>query len=141
MTQPDARTEPQDLVALIAKAGTLDLERINQRIDTLTREIREYVTTRKQEMRSLTLVQHVLEKRLGQARPRQHRKPLGKNGQGTELQNAVYDLLAKEGSMPLPAIAARMQRTPQGIAAMIGMCDWFRRENGEVHIAIKQETE
>lgn len=124
------------LVSLLADAGQPELEDINKRIAELQRQIEQFCGQRKAEIASLKIVRRVLHRKLQPPAVRQ-KKPKATR-EGTELQRKVYDLLSKEGSMPVPAIAARLQKTPQGIAAMVGMCDWFVRENGEVHVAIKQ---
>lgn len=123
-----------DLVTLIANAGGPELELVNKRITTLEAEIRRFVDSRKAEIASLKLVRRVLNRKL-QPPPSRAKKP--RNANGTELQRQIYDLLSQEGSMPVPAIAGRLKKTAQGIAACVGMCDWFLRQNGEVSIAVK----
>lgn len=122
-----------NLITLLGNAGKPELNAINARITQLGSEIREYVDSRKAEMASLKIVRRAISRKL-QTPAAREKKPKA-NREMTELQKMVFDLLTREGSMPLPVIAARTKRTAQGIAAMIGTCDWFTRLNGEVHIA------
>lgn len=123
------------LVSLLADAGQPELEDVNKRIAELQRQIEQFCGQRKAEIASLKLVLRVLHRKL-QPPAKREKKPKATR-EMTALQKQVFDLLAAEGSMPLPAIAARVDRTVQGVAAMIGTCDWFTRQNGEVHIATK----
>lgn len=129
------KAESVDLVAAIEAAGEQDLAAIDERIAALRAEISEYVATRKRKLAALLLVRRSLQFKL-------HGKPAkstkGDKTGGSELATQVYYLLAEYGSMPLPAIAARLAKTSQGIAACIGRSDWFERKNGEVHIAVKK---
>lgn len=133
-----------ELVQLIAHAGAVEVEAISARIATLMAEIEDFATSRKAEIASLKLIRRFLQRKLVPPAVQSSQQKLGKRKYtlrgGTQLQKEIYDLLAKEGSMPAPAIAARLQRTPHAISSCVGMCDWFHRENGEVHIAQKQET-
>lgn len=59
--------------------------------------------------------------------------------EASQLANQIYDLLDKEGSMPLHAIAARLRSVPQGVARAISAAacaDWFTRSpDGDISIA------
>lgn len=128
--------QPLDLVATLAQAGTAELEAVNKRIEQLATEIRQFIDGRKAEIASLKIVRRVLARKLAPPAANREQKPKASR-ELTELQKSIFDLLTAEGSMPVPAIAARLKKTGQGIAASVGMCDWFTRENGEVKIATK----
>lgn len=55
-----------------------------------------------------------------------------------DILNKVYDLVSKEGSMPMPAIAERIGISPYRINRAMENCDWFNYRNGEVVIARKK---
>lgn len=125
------------LVSLLADAGQPELEDINKRIAELQRQIEQFCRQRKAEIASLKLVARVLRRKLQPPAVRQ-KKPKAAR-EGTELQKRIYDLLTKEGSMPVPAIAARLGVHGAGIGAATSACPWFVRANGEVRIAKADE--
>lgn len=130
--------KPLDLVAILASAGQQELDDVRQRIDAIQTELHDFFIARKSELDSLKMVEKLLDRKLHPREKTQRvAKPKAERGSGTVTQKAVFDLLTSEGSMPLPAIAARLGKSESGVAISLGQCNWFRRENGEVHIARK----
>jgi hypothetical protein len=127
------KTEGVDLVAAIEAAGEQDMEAIDERIAALRQEICGYVATRKRKLAALMLVRRSLQFKL-HGKPA--KAPKGERSTvGSELATQIYDLIAEHGSLPVPAIAARLGRPGQAIADSIQRSAWFERKNGEVHIA------
>lgn len=122
------------LVDQILFATESDLQAIDERITAIADEIAEKQRT----VEGFRAIRKAIEIRINGKPERKKREP-GESGNGVAkvmLYDAIFDLLTKEGSMPVPAIAERLGKP----AAVIGMAigrksEWFRRENGEVHIA------
>lgn len=51
-----------------------------------------------------------------------------------DYRNKIFDLITKEGSMPLPVIAARIGTSPTIVGRAVNH-EWFEKKHGEVHIA------
>lgn len=111
-------THPPLLIDSILSATADDLQAIDERITVIVNEIAE----KQKAVAGLQAIRKVVDIRL--------------NGKAPQLSDMVFDLLTKEGSMPVPAIAERLGKSPAVIGMAIGRkSEWFRRENGEVHIA------
>jgi len=137
----------EDLVSMLSRASVQDLRDMQQRIDKLTREVREFAEARKAEIASLRIVRRILEKKL--LPPKTHKPRVARSAvppkvlgaeHMTALQTEIYDLIAKEGSMPVPAIAARINKTPISVSVCISRCEWFDSSHGEVRIAKTKAT-
>ena len=127
-----------DLVDLFVKASDADIASIDARIATLKKEIDAYSTPRKAEIKSLVSVKRMLNLKLHPPakKPKKASKsPHTSRGNGTLLQDKIYDLLYKEGPLPMPAIAARLESKPGYVANAISSCNWFSSGNGQVSIA------
>ena len=122
-----------DLVSLIDTAGDAELQKISEEILRLEREIREFTESRRCRIQSLTILKRAIKAKLYPIK-RKHGKQ-NDEGTTTYIRSRVYDLLAAEGSMPVPAIAKRLGLKPSQVGASIWNCDWFDRRDGEVHIA------
>ena len=88
--------------------------------------------------RSLRLVQRIIQaKQLPEVNGRLKKRAKWQSvvADKTDLQKRIYDLLAAEGSMPVPAIAARLGVKGAGIGISVSHCPWFETRGGEVHIA------
>jgi len=129
------KAEGSDLVAALEAAGEGDLAAIDARMTELRAEIDEYVASRKRKLDALALIRRSLQFKLHGRQPKVAKTT--KTG-GGEVAKLIYDLLAAEGSMPVPAIAARLNRTNQSIAICVHKSAWFERRDGEVHIAVRK---
>jgi hypothetical protein len=129
-----------DLLKLIESSSQSDLDAIDARIVTLSSEI----SARRATIVALKALRGVVFSKVnGRQQPKQ---PRGKNPDSANqkqksatdsLRQQIDDLLRREGSMPVPAIAAKLGRSAQQIAMTVVKCDWFERKNGEVHVAKK----
>lgn len=55
------------------------------------------------------------------------------------LASQVYDLIAKEGPLPIGTIASRLGKTPQGVALAASKSGWFAR-TAENDLAIARKA-
>jgi hypothetical protein len=134
---------PLDLAVILAQAGQPELDAVTAKIAELEKDLAELVAARKAEIASLRLVERVLRRRLEPTAPKEKKpkatKPRQSSGDGTEMQRKIFDLLSKEGPMPVPAIAARLNMHDAGVGAAVSASPWFVRANGEVRIAKAEE--
>lgn len=140
MTEPQSTDRFLSCVRIISEAGDGELRAIEERIAALTREIDELAASRNAEIKSLRLVQRIIEaKQLRETNGRLKKRAKCQSvvADKTDLQKRIYDLLAAEGSMPVPAIAARLGGKGAGIGISVARCPWFETRGGEVHIAIR----
>jgi len=129
------------LVSVLSNAKQDDLDAIDARVRQLQQEIDKYVVPRQSEILALKKLSSLISARL-HPRPKKPREPSGngvaKSRKPTELHQRIFDLLHAEGSMPVPAIAARLGLREQAVSISLTYSDWFERRNGEVHIATKK---
>lgn len=130
-TKPTSPTPPPSLVDQILFATEADLQAIDDQITAITDEICEKQKT----VDGFRAIRKAIEIRINGKPERKKREP----GDGTpkpQVTDIIFDLLTKEGSMPVPAIAERLGKSPAVIGMAIGRkAEWFVRKNGEVHIA------
>jgi len=103
------------------------------------------ITDHTKQLEAMRSARKVIAERLGVEAPKKavaKREPteggVKPNREASDLAKRIFDLLDREGSMPLPAIAVRLGMAPQGIARaiMAGACaHWFVKKDGEVSIA------
>lgn len=132
-----------DLVRMLATAGQPELASIEERIHELSLEINEMIAPKKAEIAGLrTLQQAIRTKLTPETNGKQKLKAVcqSKPGDKSDLQIAIHDLLAEEGSMPVPAIAERLGKKPHFVGASVRGSRWFSVRNGEVHIAKTDDT-
>lgn len=123
------------LLSLLESATLEDLQLIQNRITMLENDIRDYAAPREREIVGLKKLYRLVESK---TKPKEPRAAGTKSpATGSALQQQIFDLLSQEGSMPLPAIAARLGKTVPKVSMSISRIDWFERRNGEVHIAVK----
>lgn len=133
-TKPDKSPTPPSLIDQILFATEADLQAIDEQIAAITDEIAEKQRT----VDGFRAIRKAIEIRINGKPERKKREPRepGDDTPKQQLSDAVFDLLTKEGSMPVPAIAERLGKTPAIIGMAIGRkSEWFVRKNGEVHIA------
>lgn len=129
------------LLDLMENAGEADLAVITARIDALKLEIQQFAAARHSEIKSLGILRRILAVKVAPEASRKSRKSRAAEGdERTELQKRIFDLLASEGPMPVPAIAARLNMLPKNIGRSICSCTWFVSEYGEVKIAKTKAT-
>lgn len=120
----------------ILNASEKDLADLDDKIADHTKQLEAMKSARK-----------VIAERLGVEAPKKvavKREPteggsVSRVREASQLAKQIYDLLDKEGSMPLHAIAARLRSVPQGVARAISAAacaDWFTRSpDGDISIA------
>lgn len=122
----------KSLLDSIMSATADDLQDIDERITAIIDEIAE----KQKAVTGLQAIRKVVDIRVNGKAPRKSPTPREDGPPKPQVSDAVYDLLMKEGSMPVPAIAERLGKTPAVIGMAIGRkSEWFVRKNGEVHIA------
>lgn len=122
------------LTEQILSATQADLDSIDETIQKLVDEIAE----QERSVDGLRAIRRAIEIRLhGKPERKKREASTADNGQVKEsLADVIHDLLQKEGSMPVPAIAERLCKPPAIIGMAIGRkAEWFVRKNGEVSIA------
>lgn len=155
MAKPTTPTIP--IVEAIASAGEADLLALREQITAQEQSLAQWVADKQRSIDTLRAAARLIEIRL-HGNPMRAKKTKKKASPGdatqqpaqaseaddggrdrheySELANAIYDLLAKEGAMPVPAIAARLGRAPAAVGSCASRCDWFERTSaGEFAIA------
>lgn len=132
--------EHLSLVSQLLNATQEDIDEIDEQITVVTKEILEKKALRV----SLNAIRKVMHQKLNGKEPKKPRvkreKSVGTPGRrsfddASDLAKDVYQLLDREGSVPLPVIAEKLSIRPAAVGACISASPLFRRENGEVHLA------
>ena len=133
-------TEKKDfgtVLQLLENATQNDLQLIQDQIAFIEKDMRDYVAPRERQVASLKRLHKLIETRVVPKEKKPRDSSARNGGLGSALQQQIFDLLSQEGSMPLPAIAARLGKTVPMVSMSISRINWFERRNGEVHIAVK----
>ena len=129
------------LIEAINKATEEDLEQVQEQVDKLSRDLD-----------AMKSIQKILKAKFGKNDPVKYsrRKSTGRatksepstiasasNHQMSPLAEQVFDLIEKEGPIPIDVIARKLGKDrPQGVAAMISKTDWFMQlPTGDIAIA------
>lgn len=126
------------LVNLISCAGEQELYAIESRIAEVTRQMDAACAPFKAELASLKCLQRAIQAKLIPAandRLKKRGKCQSESSDMTDMQQRIYDLIAAEGSMPVPAIAKMLKQLPGNAGKSVMASGWFEVRNGEVHIA------
>jgi hypothetical protein len=134
--------EKPSLAEMVANATGKDLDDIDARITDLQAEIAD----RQKEIDGLKLIRKSIDWRLhGKPKRKQaQRKPKptveAKGDEGdkgdTQMRERIYDLISREGTLPVAAIAQRLGVRAAAVGTSIHFCDWFERlPNGDIAIA------
>lgn len=135
--------KPPSLVEMIQKADSRDLDVIDVRME----EIRVVTEELNNELTALKDVRKIIAARVSgrvKAAAKKKRKApaelvdrrLG-DTYSLEMAKQIFDLLTLEGSMPVPAIAARLHGSPSAVGRCVSACEWFDTTDGEVAIATR----
>lgn len=135
-----------NIIDALMGATSKDLEAIEAKIVELTTQLNSLKAARIVIAKRLNVEIDSPQKRAYQTRSSKKKETENNDANPEEskssrLANTVYDLLTTEGSMPLPAIAARLKTLPGPLAMCIrsaAVRDWFVERNGEIHIAMKK---
>lgn len=124
-------SDTQDLVSLLLQANATTLATIDQQLQELQREIDEFVGARRQRIESLKVLRKVIDVQVN-GRPAK-----GATEGPTKMEvytEKIRQLLDREGSMPIPAIAASLNLAPVIVGKIANNGKWFEKRNGEVHL-------
>lgn len=130
-----------DLITLLARATVNDLAAIDTEINRLEADLNAIVSERKKTIDAMKVARRTVDFAVNGKTKRKtpvRRKASEADNEPaveTGLKNEIYDLLFKEGPMPVPAIAARLGRRAAGVGISVSRCEWFERDNGDVRIA------
>lgn len=120
-----------DLLSALESVTLADLDRIKQEIESLERHIL-----------ALRSMARVVETRLNGAVPRRaatKRDPPGSESraQPSNVAEEVFDLISREGSLPLEVLSKKLGRSRQALGVAITRSGWFQRTS-DGDIAIKK---
>lgn len=125
-------------VKALLGATAEDLAELRECISELQSELDAYVAEKKQSLDALKALEKILSIKVEGKPERKPREPGKAKGQASPTAERFYELLMREGSMPLPAAAAKLGTTAAGLSAVLrsASCkDWFASRNGEIHVA------
>jgi hypothetical protein len=139
------------IVETLTSATEDDLAAIQSAIAELETELNATISEKRKTIDALSAIAKVIDLRLHgkPARKKMQRRsksapPVPGESQAVDeldeaprkLRDDIYDLIFKEGPMPLPAIAASLNVAPQAVSMSIRKTpEWFATRNGEVAIA------
>ena len=124
-------SDTQDLVSLLLQANATTRAAIDQQLQELQREIDEFVGARRQRIESLKVLRKVIDVQVN-GRPTK-----GATEGPTKMEiyaDKIRQLLDREGSMPIPAIAAFLQTAPVVVGKIVKNSPLFETRFGEVHL-------
>lgn len=116
-----------ELLEALNKASQTDLDEIDKRLKELD-----------DERAGLQAARRLLAAKLGGAVKRAASATGKKGREGmTTKATKIYDLISREGSLPIDVIASRLQLPPKSIERTVTLSDWLKRApSGDVEIAM-----
>lgn len=130
-----------NLIEALQAATAEDLADIDARITAVRDKIEATLRAQRGELDALLAARKLIDLRIN-GRPSKAVKGAAKKGAspadggGSELACAIHDLLTKEGSLPVAAIAQRLGKTNAAIGVCVARSSWFSRtSDGDVQIA------
>lgn len=127
-----------NLIEALQAATAEDLADIDARITAVRDKIEATLRAQRGELDALLAARKLIDLRINGRPPKGAAKKGASpaDGGGSELACAIHDLLTKEGSLPVAAIAQRLGRAPQAIGVCVAKSEWFSRTpDGDVEIA------
>ena len=124
-------------VHVLANAKETDIKEIDGQIAKLKSEIDDFARPRKKQIQSLQSIRKILQMRFMPEKKRAKSGWRGAKPKGTELQQRIFDALAKSSapSLSVQRIADLVDSKPGYVANAIRECDWFDSLNGQISIA------
>lgn len=129
----DGSEEAAGLVGMLLNADESTLAIVDQQMSDLQREIADFVSARQSRIEALKVLRRVIDVQVHGRRKRGSNAP--RLPTKTESHtDKIVQLLRREGSMPLPSIAAYLQIAPVVAGKIIKNSPLFDTRFGEVHL-------